>query len=89
MFKRATVILSSESEPTLPAVMLLLKKVEGLLIEQETDAFLTCLTLNSNVLQRLRSVYGPEILEEAKVSVFLSEFQWLMDFDGNKLQPSL
>jgi hypothetical protein len=40
------------------------------------------------VLQRLRSVYGPEILEEAKVSVFLSEFQWLMDFDGNKLQPS-
>jgi hypothetical protein len=29
----------------------------------------------SNVeLQRLGSVYGPEILEEAKVSVYLSEF---------------
>jgi hypothetical protein len=36
-FKRATVILSSESEPTLPAVMPLLKKMEGLLIETETD----------------------------------------------------
>jgi hypothetical protein len=35
--KRATVILSSESEPTLPAVMPLLKKMEGLLIETETD----------------------------------------------------
>jgi hypothetical protein len=34
-FKRVTVILSRESEPT--AVMLLLKKVEGLLIETETD----------------------------------------------------
>ena len=36
-FKRATIILSSESEPTLPAVMPLLKKMEGLLIETETD----------------------------------------------------
>jgi len=36
-FKRATVILSSESEPTLPAVMPLLKKMEGLLIETEID----------------------------------------------------
>jgi hypothetical protein len=36
-FKHATVILSSESEPTLPAVMPLLKKMEGLLIETEID----------------------------------------------------
>jgi hypothetical protein len=36
-FKRATIILSSESEPTLPAVMPLFKKMEGLLIETETD----------------------------------------------------
>jgi hypothetical protein len=83
-FKRATIMLSSKSEPTLPAVMPLLKKMEGLLIETETDTtvikksegrgpvpstFLTYLTLNSNVLQRLGSVYGPEILEEANVSV--------------------
>ena len=36
-FKCATIILSSESEPTLPAAMPLLKKMEGLLIETETD----------------------------------------------------
>jgi hypothetical protein len=32
-FEHATVILASESEPTLPAVMPLLRKMEGLLIE--------------------------------------------------------
>jgi hypothetical protein len=44
-------------EPTLPAVMPLLKKMEGLLIETETD---------TTVIKKM---------EEAKVSVFLSEFQ--------------
>ena len=36
-FKRATIILSSKSEPTFPSVMPLLQKMEGLLIETETD----------------------------------------------------